>query len=385
MRILPLLALALASGHYDVSAYQHWEESNYLNNFNQLESKSYSIVNDPNIAPAVLLDNCKVTDTSHLQQYHDGATVTLVADGVDPTNPNVNTVSAASAQNQCGLKSKCIVPRGLRLIMSSSLNVYSLIIRGELYWRDVDQMEAEQYLCGGVIVAEGEGRFVMNLKDKRGWLYLKDNGAYHGHGKTRYFGGVGEHSGEHGSGGGGPIVEVTGRKLVRTWSLLAKPFHANEMSIKLMHSPVRMGWNIGDRIGVSSTQKTSDGTAHSFTITALSDDGTIHLDSTFTNNGFKRQADFLSPIQAVYSNETRSAALMTAEVVNLSRNIVITGDDFRHVPCGTANVGCECGGSKTKCTVGLHTAQMHTGKMVVKNVRVEKCGQRGVVGKVSKI
>lgn len=27
------------------------------------------------------------------------------------------------------------------------------------------------------------------------------------------------------------------------------------------------------------------------------------------------------------------------------------------------------------------TAQMHTGKMVVKNVRVEKCGQRGVVGK----
>ena len=84
MRILALLALAqlLASGHYDVSAYQHWEESNYQNNFNQLESKSYSIVNDPNIAPAVLLDNCKVTDTSHLQQYHDGATVTLVADGV---------------------------------------------------------------------------------------------------------------------------------------------------------------------------------------------------------------------------------------------------------------------------------------------------------------
>ena len=83
MRILLSLLVALvASNHYNVvSAYHHWEESNYLANFNQLESKSYSIVNDPNIAPAALLDNCKVTDRSNLEQYHDGTTVTLVRGG----------------------------------------------------------------------------------------------------------------------------------------------------------------------------------------------------------------------------------------------------------------------------------------------------------------
>eukprot|EP00547_Thalassionema_nitzschioides_P005356 CAMPEP_0194200236 /NCGR_PEP_ID=MMETSP0156-20130528/930_1 /TAXON_ID=33649 /ORGANISM="Thalassionema nitzschioides, Strain L26-B" /LENGTH=1934 /DNA_ID=CAMNT_0038925209 /DNA_START=189 /DNA_END=5989 /DNA_ORIENTATION=- len=371
---ISLLLLTL----YPASAYQAWEEGNYLNNFDQLEANSYSVVNDPNVAPVGLPAECQITNTTHLGDYFDGNTVALTTDGsFDPINPTLETISAASAQAQCGTSSICVVPRGLRLIMSSNLNVYSLIVQGELYWRDIDQVNVDQYLCGGVIVAEGEaGRFIMNLSkgQKRGWIYVKDNGAHYSHGKTRFFGGIGEY------GISGPLVEITGRKLTRTWSLLAKAFKANEMSIKLMHSPVRMGWQVGDRIGISSTQKGSDGTAHSFTITDLDDDGTVNLDSTFTNNGLHRTVWFLKPEQAVDDPETQSAALMTAEVINLSRNIIITGDDLRHVPCNTPNVGCGCGDHKSTCTLGLHTAQMHTGKMSIRNVRVEKCGQRGVTG-----
>lgn len=195
-----------------VSAYQSWQEGEYLNNFAYLESKSYSAANDAGVAPAGLLDECRADATAlendpdaYFSSVFDGNTVELVGDGgVGAINPNVPTVSAASAQIQCGYASICVVPRGLRLIMSSSLNVYSLIIRGELYWRDLDQVDEEQYLCGGIIAAEGEGgRFIMNLAqgdgsgngvgEKRGWIYVKDNGAHHHHGKTRFFGGIGDH------------------------------------------------------------------------------------------------------------------------------------------------------------------------------------------------
>lgn len=84
----------------------------------------------------------------------------------------------------------------------------------------------------------------------------------------------------------------------------------------------------------------------------------------------------------------QSPALMSAEVVNLSRNIVITGDDFKHVPCDsslpeaipfeeTSTEGCRCASFRTQCTMGLHTAVMHGGTASIQNVRVERCGQRG--------
>ena len=90
-----------------------------------------------------------------------------------------------------------------------------------------------------------------STSNKRGWIYLKDNGAIHPMGRSRFFGGVGDGECVNSF---GPTVDITGRKMQRTWSLLAEPFLTNHESFKLLHSPIRMGWKVGDRIGISPTQ-----------------------------------------------------------------------------------------------------------------------------------
>ena len=95
---------------------------------------------------------------------------------------------------------------------------------------------------------------------------------------------------------------------------------------------------------------------------------------------------------AAFKYGANSPALLSSEVINLSRNIVITGDDFKHVDCDsslpeavpgeqTSTEGCRCASFRTKCTMGLHTAIMHGGEARITNTRIEKCGQRGVEGK----
>ena len=89
-------------------------------------------------------------------------------------------------------------------------------------------------------------------------------------------------------------------------------------------------------------------------------------------------------------------ALIQAEVINLSRNIIITGDNFEHVQC-KADVEpwqqpsdkihaehCSCDGilKRTKCTLGLHTISIGVGSSLsIQYTRIEKCGQRGILGK----
>lgn len=153
MRKLPSSLIALCICIHTTYAYQSWQENEYLSNFDTLESKSYSAINDA-FAPSNLLSECR-RGVNATDLIFDGSEVILVADGVDTTNPNIQTVSAASAQEQCNVNeaSICVIPRGLRLVMSSNLNVPALIVRGELYWRDVDQepssKETDTYLCGG--------------------------------------------------------------------------------------------------------------------------------------------------------------------------------------------------------------------------------------------
>ncbi len=71
------------------------------------------------------------------------------------------------------------------------------------------------------------------------------------------------------------------------------------------------------------------------------------------------------------------SALMQAEVINLERNIIITGDDFEHVNCVNDVTNgqppdriqanhCSCwnGINRKKCTVGLHTAAVGPGSVL---------------------
>lgn len=76
---------------------------------------------------------------------------------------------------------------------------------------------------------------------------------------------------------------------------------------------------------------------------------------------------------------------MQAEVTDMTRNIIITGDDFRHVPCGPSY--CPCGQTpSTVCTMGLQTLlngtnQRYGGTQRIQYTRVEKCGHRGAIGR----
>ena len=272
--------------------------------------------------------------------------------------------------------------------MTSSLVVDALVVQGHLFWRDVDQVQVgDQWLCAGFVAMESEGQFIMNVQDaaKTSWIYIMDNGAIHPIGGSRYFGGVASHDDTTSN---GPVVKIKGRTLSRTWSLLSAPFATGQSTLKLLHSPLRMGWQVGDRVGISSTAPSSAGTGQTFTITALDDSGEVTVDGTGDQD---HRADFYPPTKQgeIDSSDPYAAAILSAEVVNLSRNIIITGDDYRHVPCDaglpeavsgeqTSTQGCRCATFRTKCTVGLHTAQMHAGSMSIQSVRVEKCGQRGI-------
>ena len=137
---------------------------------------------------------------------------------------------------------------------------------------------------------------------------------------------------------------------------------------------------VGDRIGVSPTETKATGFGEEFTIVDIDDKGSLYLDKTAQYN---HAATFVPP-----PPKGNVPALMSAEVVNLSRNIVITGDDFKQVPCQsnlpesvpgeqTSVLGCRCSSFRTHCTIGLHTAAMHGGSVRIQNTRIERGGQRG--------
>jgi hypothetical protein len=222
----------------------------------------------------------------------------------------------------------------------------------------------------------------MNLESKRGFIYIKNNGAKHPTIYTRAFGSY--NSGK---------INILGRKLTRTWSLLAEKAYFGMNTITLSHDPQKMGWRVGDRIVVAPTFKGSNGDAEEFTIGAFESDNSIRLlTKDGSSAGLIRQ---LFRSEPKYTGKGMNA-LMQAEVINLSRNIIITGDDFQHVDCvkdipGTGappdaihadHCSCWTGIQRTKCTLGLHTIAAGEGSVLsIQYTRIEKCGQRGILGK----
>ena len=137
---------------------------------------------------------------------------------------------------------------------------------------------------------------------------------------------------------------------------------------------------IGDRIGIAPTEERAKGYGEEFIIVGIDDKGSLLLDKPLQHD---HAATFIPP-----PPHGNVPALMSAEVVNLSRNIVITGDDFKHVSCDpnlpesvageeTSVLGCRCSSFRSQCTIGLHTAAMEGGSARIQNTRVERCGQRG--------
>ena len=151
-------------------------------------------------------------------------------------------VSVSDVKAVCDEASICIIPSGLELEIDDNLNVAALIVRGSVKWNDT-KAPTDGFVCSGYVAIEDNGSWNMNLSSKSGWMFIKDNGAYHPKLRTRAFGSTSSSSSFL------PSVNIEGKKMERTWSLLSKPLSIGDIEMKLLHNPNMMGWKVGDRIG----------------------------------------------------------------------------------------------------------------------------------------
>ena len=335
--------------------WQH-EENKYLDNYDEMVRNSYSEANEAHNQE--LLHRCK-----------GGILPTTTVEITAPTS-----ILASELAFQCSENDICIVGSGVSLFMDSSLIVGALIVKGNLTWNDNTQVSDTQYLCGGYIVVEDQGHFHLKT-EKKAWIYIRNNGAVHPGLRTRALG-------SDARGGGNPKLEIEGRELQRTWSLLSSPMTLGSTTMKLLHSGPAMGWQKGDRIAISPMERLAQGWGQDFVISDFTEDGSIVLNHP---SNIDYPVDFLL-------GPSTQVGIQSPEVINLSRNIVISGDDLEHIDCdptlpeaiigeGTSVQGCRCSNFRSKCTVGLHTMQKGGGIQRIHNTRVEKCGQRGIEGK----
>jgi len=282
-------------------------------------------------------------------------------------------LNAKFVQKLCNPRSLCIIPKNSIVSLNSNLNVGALVVKGKLIWSDLTQNKYKQYLCTGYILVQDNGEFNINLKYSNALIYIKNNGAKHDSILyKRFIGGINTNNQSY------PIISINGRKLERTWSLLSDPITTNTNQIKLIHDPKKMGWFIGDRLVIAPIAPLSQGTAISGNIVKIMNN-IIYLSKNISN---------LLPVNFNLS-PTGTLALQSPEVINLSRNIIITGDDFTHENCdpnlnsGFTPLGCSCNPtiSRSKCTIGLHTIMNGFGLLQIEYTRIEKCGQRGIQGK----
>jgi hypothetical protein len=107
---------------------------------------------------------------------------------------------------------------------------------GVVEWSDDTQLNPSAFMCAGYIAVEGFGKWEMDLQSKDAFVYVKDNGAVHSKLRSRGFGSVALNNGDY------PIINIKGRDLARTWSLLSKPLNQGDGRIELMHNAILMGW-----------------------------------------------------------------------------------------------------------------------------------------------
>jgi len=270
---------------------------------------------------------------------------------------NYTITSSTTAQDLvsiCNSNTRCIIPQGVTVTLNADLNVAALEVYGTLQWFDGQQQE--QYLCAGYILFYSGSVCNINLNQMRGYIYLKNNGLVHPYYGVRFLGAESPAS-----------LDIIGRPLRRTWSLLSRDFVVGQNKLYLMHGVADMGWQVGDRIAIAPTTHMSLGTSQTFFVKSIYGN-TLQVASSIDLGSY-----------GTPNQNFTGASVIQAEVINLSRNFLITGDDFQHIPCG--QLGCDCTAFRTTCTVGLHTFFYGPAPYHVENIKVEKCGQRGILAR----
>jgi len=223
--------------------------------------------------------------------------------------------------------------------MDESLEVETLTIYGTLRW---DQTKANLELRANYVLVEDGGHLVLGTvkspMNRPATVYITDGPHSHPNLGRRFLGGMGR-------------IEIHGRRMGRTWTLLSQTALPDEKVLYLKHDPRDMGWQVGDRIGLATTSR-GESTVHRILAIAhhqlTVDEPVKHQHwGGFKEIGGKRFE-------------------LAAEVVNLERSVLITGD---HQNIEASNEG-------------LHTIQAGgSGYMDMRYTRVERCGQRPVMGR----
>ena len=190
-----------------------------------MQAASYSVLQDANKLPPDLITVCKNDEVAPTYNV-------TVQPGVD------GYVTSSQVSQQCRNDSICIIPFGTTFQFDESINLAALTVKGNVEWTDATQLDSRAFLCAGYVSVEGHGKWEMNLQQKDGFIYLKDNGAIHHHLRTRAFGSYAMTPSDY------PVIDITGREIVRTWSLLSNPLKKGEDFIRLMHNPNLMGWYV---------------------------------------------------------------------------------------------------------------------------------------------
>ena len=158
-----------------------------------------------------------------------------------------------------------------------------------------------------------------------------------------------------------PSIEIAGRPVVRTWTMLAKSVSAGESTLWLEHNPEALGWRVGDRVSIATSG--SDSTVR--VIQCL-------LNSTFAGAGGGLnltepvEYDYLGNLNAYYANRT---IRMAVEVSLMSRSITITGTEF------------DFDKSIATGAIGMHMMVAFQGLLKISYARVDTCGQSEVTGR----
>jgi hypothetical protein len=252
---------------------------------------------------------------------------------------------AASGVPGCATGGHCVLPAGEVWKLDVSAHVETLTIKGTLTW---DTTKKDLELRAGYVFVDDGGHLEVgttkNPMELNATIYItKTNHSTPMHG-TRFLGG-------HGS----AKVDIHGRKLDKTWTVLSHTAYSGETKLHLKDDPVALGWRPGDRIGLATTQRAFGGPGES----------TVHRIYRVESHSLT----LMEPLQKEYWGGHREvhgrSFEMAAEVVNLERSILITGDHEDIEETGE----------------GLHTMITGTGYMDMRYARVEHCGQRPLMGR----
>ena len=251
---------------------------------------------------------------------------------------------AALVSAQCGgtpsRDCDVVVPSGTAVEIAGDAEVASLVVRGSLVWNPTQR----SVLHAGFVVAEGPNGLIevgteSNPAPEGSGVYIRDNGRQHEALGKRSFGSWKQ----------GAAFHVHGRPLQRTWDLLSRHAWPGESEVQLEHSPQESGWRVGDRVVLAPTASypkfKHDSKAETFTVVGM-EGNVLRLDRALTQ---PRAGSAVRRVQA--------------EIINLSRSVLITGDGFD----GQGH--------------GLHVVAHSGGVGVVKYARVTKGGQHGLAGK----